>query len=261
MLHTDVARFKQIMTNLISNAVKFTKKGSVEIGATLKSNKEIVFYVKDTGSGIEEKNLNKIFNRFWKSENEGDHFHSGTGLGLAISKSLCDALGASISVESACGKGSVFYVTLYDYFLKKESLTYGQGQIIPGMIDHHWENITIAIAEDESSNLYLLLSILKNLKVKIISFKNGSEIVEYIRNNMDKKIDLILMDLKMPVMDGYTATKLIREINREIPIVAQTAYAMVEDIEKIKASDFDDYLVKPIKPGTLVDKIKKLIFP
>jgi signal transduction histidine kinase/CheY-like chemotaxis protein len=260
MLRTDPARLKQILTNLLSNALKFTKKGSIEIGYKLTNEKDITFYVMDTGKGINASDLSNIFNRFWKGENQDEDFHTGTGLGLSICKSLCDFLGGKIWAESILGQGSTFFVTLQDYQIRKEMHPAHEVHI-PDFFKYDWSRITIAIAEDESSNLYLLTRILNNLNVNIISFRNGRELVDFINNHASTKIDLILMDLKMPIMDGYAATRIIRELNPKIPIIAQTAYAMVEDIEKIKAASFDDYMVKPIKANLLVEKIKRLIFP
>ena len=259
MLKTDPGRFKQIISNLLSNAIKFTQKGVIEIGYNLDSNKEITFYVKDTGIGIEKKDLPYIFNRFWKAEEQVDKFHSGAGLGLSICKRLCDALGSKIRAESEPGVGSAFYVTFRDYRIRKEEDSDHEISS-PDPMHYNWEAFTVAIVENEISNLYLLTRILKKMKVNIIGFKSGVEVVDFFRDNAYKKIDLILMDIKMPGMDGIVAAKLIREINPNIPIIAQTAYAMVEDVNKIKSS-FDDFISKPIRTGLLIEKVKKFLYP
>ena len=258
LLRTDPARFKQVMTNLISNALKFTRRGEISIGVQMTSPDGIWFYVKDTGVGISEKNLTQIFNRFWKSDEEVGDYHSGAGLGLAICRSLCDALGSKIWAESQPGVGSVFYVSFPAASILQAEKT--EKETVQGFsAPCGWKHVTIAIAEDELSNQYLLSAILKDFNANVICFRNGKEIVEYISDHPDEKIHLILMDLKMPEMDGFMANKLIREMNRDIPVIAQTAYAMVEDIEKIKAASFTDYIVKPIKQEQLIEKIKKLL--
>ncbi|MBN2213863.1 MAG: response regulator [Bacteroidales bacterium] len=258
MLRTDQLRFRQVISNLLSNAIKFTGKGEIIIGSLIQNADEITFYVKDTGIGIEKRNLKYVFDRFWKAEGKGGKFYSGAGLGLAISKRLCEIMGGRIWAESEPGKGSTFYFTQPDFFLKEEVESDDQSNA-----DEHknrdWKGYTIAIAEDESYNLHLLTKILENLNTHVIGFRNGNEIVEFFRNNTDRIVDLILMDIKMPGMDGHTATKLIRRMKPGIPIIAQTAYAMIDDITRIRESAFDDYITKPIKSSLLIEKINRLI--
>jgi signal transduction histidine kinase/CheY-like chemotaxis protein len=258
ILRTDQLRFRQVINNLISNAFKFTSKGKIIIGSFIQNAYEVTFYVEDTGIGIEEKHLKYIFDRFWKANEKGGKFYAGAGLGLAISKRLCEMMGGKIWAESEPGKGSTFYFTQPDFFLK-EKVASGDQLSADEHKNRDWKGYTIAIAEDESYNLRLLTKILENLNTNVIGFKNGKEIVEFFRNNTDKIVDLILMDIKMPGMDGHTATKLIRKMKPGIPIIAQTAYAMVDDIARLKESAFDDYITKPIKSSQLIEKINKLI--
>lgn len=257
MLLSDPSRFKQIIDNLLSNAIKFTNKGKVEIGFTLDNSDEVTFFVKDTGIGIENKHLNNIFSRFWKVEEYGNKLYSGTGLGLAISRKLCEMLGGRIWLESDPGKGSIFYFTLPNFILKEDKIK--DSVHTADNIQYDWKGYTIVVAEDESSNLQLLFKILKSLNTNVIGFKDGNEIVDFFRKNPDKAVDLILMDIKMPGMDGYKASKLIRNINPNIPIIAQTAYAMDDDVARLKEADFDDFITKPIKTGQLIEKISKLM--
>ncbi len=260
MLNSDPMRFKQIFSNLLSNAVKFTHKGIIQIGYHDDLKDEITFFVKDQGIGIEKKDLDNIFNRFWKANEQGERFYAGTGLGLSITRKLSEALGGRIWVESTPGIGSTFYVAFPASFVNKSRLK--ASHISPADSgNQNWNGFTIAIAEDETYNLYLLTRILKKLQVEIISFKNGKEIVKFFQDSSHQKVDLILMDIKMPGMDGYAATKIIRKLEPRIPIIAQTAYAMVEDVNKIKSLSFDDYISKPIRPGTLIEKVKKFLYP
>lgn len=260
MLNSDPMRFKQIFSNLLSNAVKFTHKGVIQIGYHFDLKDEITFFVKDPGIGIEKKDMGNIFNRFWKANEQGERFYAGTGLGLSITKKLSEALGGRIWLESTPGIGSTFFVAFPTSHIKKSNVKAGSKS--PAYSDNHnWSGFTIAIAEDETYNLYLLTRILKKLQVEIISFKNGKEIVDFFQDSAHQKVDLILMDIKMPGMDGYTATNYIRKTEPRIPIIAQTAYAMVEDVNKIKSSSFDDYISKPIRPGLLIEKVKKFLNP
>jgi signal transduction histidine kinase/CheY-like chemotaxis protein len=260
MLNSDPVRFKQIFSNLMSNAVKFTHKGIIQIGYHFDLKDEITFFVKDPGIGIEKKDLDNIFSRFWKANEQGEKFYAGTGLGLSITRKLSEALGGRIWVESTPGIGSTFYIAFPTSFVKKSnSKASHKSPTDSGKFDLN--GFTIAIADDDTYNLYLLTRILKKLHVEIISFKNGKEIVDFFQNKSHQKIDLILMDIKMPGMDGYTATNLIRKMEPHIPIIAQTAYAMIEDVNKIKSSSFDDYISKPIRPGLLIEKVKYLLYP
>ena len=260
MLNSDPMRFKQIFSNLLSNAMKFTHKGIIQIGYHFDLKDEITFVVKDPGIGIEKKDLDNIFSRFWKANEQGERYYAGTGLGLSITKKLSEALGGRIWVESTPGIGSTFYVAFPTSLVKKSNSKAG-GKSPADSGHQNWNGFTIAIAEDETYNLYLLTRILKKLQVEIISFKNGKEIVDFFQDSAHQKVDLILMDIKMPGMDGYTATSLIRKMEPSIPIIAQTAYAMVEDVNKIKSSSFDDYISKPIRPGILIEKVKKYLYP
>jgi signal transduction histidine kinase/CheY-like chemotaxis protein len=259
IMKSDRARFKQIISNLVSNAIKFTRNGVIEVGYNFDMPKEITFFVKDTGIGIEPKDLKNIFNRFWKGDLKGQKAYSGAGLGLAISRKLCEALGGKISVESEPGIGTTFFISFQDYIIKRMD---ADRKVTEPMIPvFNLESFTIAIEEDEKNNLYLLTRILRNLRLKVITFKTGKEIVDYFSKYGHTPVDLILMDIKMPDMDGIVASRLIREIKPKIPIIAQTAYAMAEDIEKIRSSTFDDYVSKPIKPAILIEKIRKFLNP
>jgi signal transduction histidine kinase len=258
MLHTDIHRFKQILSNLLSNAVKFTEKGYVELGHTFEKPGEVTIYIKDTGVGIDKKDLMNIFNRFWKIEKKGEYFNPGTGLGLAISKKLCEILKGRIWAESEPGKGSVFYFTL-PYTVTDNIKPANEDSKKNITREYNWKGYTVAVVEDEQDNLLFLYEILKKNKADVISFQNGIEVVDFFNSRKLPKVDLILMDIKMPKMDGNEALKRIKKLHPEIPVIAQTAYAMKSDTEGMKNSKYDDIIVKPIKSKELSEKIDKIL--
>ncbi len=260
VLHTDRGRFKQILSNLLSNSVKFTQKGTIEIGCTRETPDHITFYVKDTGIGFEKKDLPHIFNRFWKAEDHVDKFHAGAGLGLSICKKLCDSLGGKIWVESVPGRGTGFYFTLPLRIVEMNAIS-EDSKMPEDVRNENRESYSVAIAEDDESNLFLLTRILSKMNVNVISFRSGTEITSFFRRNSSQPVDLILMDIKMPEMDGFEAARMIREMRPGIPIIAQTAYAMVDDASRIKAAGFSDYLSKPIRPGQLIELVQQYLKP
>lgn len=249
---TDPYRLKQVLINLVSNAFKFTKEGEIEIGYKLLED-NIKLYVKDSGRGISDEEQREIFNRFNQGKIEGIDKIKGHGLGLAISQGLSYYLGGELKLKSELGKGSEFYLLLPKSKLieepeKKEEVKEGK----PDFSSKH-----ILIAEDIAENFKFLEKALEPTGAKISWAKNGLEAVEAIKNG--HIIDLILMDIKMPKMDGNQALKEIKKINSKCPVIAQTAYALeYEEILMIE-NGFDDYMSKPIKISTLYSKIKKFI--
>jgi CheY-like chemotaxis protein len=258
MLSSDHLRFKQIVLNLISNAIKFTNKGYVELGYLINDKNVPVFYVKDTGIGIEPQYLDHVFNRFWKYEGHNNKLYSGAGLGLAICKKLCGLLGGDIWVESESAKGTTFYFSIPRLFFMKEGSTKSK-DIPKDKLQTNWQAFTVAIAEDEEYNLQYLVEALKHTKIKVLCFTNGIEIVHYFENNRKHQVDLVLMDIKMPKMDGFEALQRIKEIDPQLTVIAQTAYAMLSDIKRIKASHFDDFITKPIKAPVLIEKMESFL--
>ncbi|HQA75858.1 MAG TPA: response regulator [Salinivirgaceae bacterium] len=247
---TDALKLKQIIINLISNAIKFSDYGEVEYGYYLK-NRELLFFVKDTGKGIPAECVDKIFERFYQLDNLPQDSRTGSGLGLSISSAYVQLLGGKIWLDTELGKGSTFYFTI-PY---KPTTT----QLIYTDLNNHeninWSNKTILIAEDDISNTLYLTETLRKTKVNIISVKTGQEAIEEVKSG--RYIDLILMDIKMPVIDGLTATKEILKIDPNIPIIAQTAYAFIEDIERAKKAGCIDFIPKPMKSAELISKITK----
>lgn len=257
MIYSDIGRIEQILTNLMNNALKFTEKGFVELGYTV-DDKSIVFFVTDSGIGIDSTKQQLIFDRFRQVEGELARIKGGTGLGLSISKGIIEMLGGKIWVESSLGKGAKFYFSLPSIVVK-EDLT--DEELIQDESDERkvpdWKNLVLLIAEDEEVNYILLNELLEPTGVTILWARDGLQAVELV--NSIKKIDAILMDIKMPVMNGYAATMEIRQINANIPIIAQTAYAFTEDRQKAEAAGCDDYLVKPINSVELFDKLDRLM--
>ncbi len=248
---TDPNRLSQIFSNLIENAIKYTKNGTITLGYVIKKN-ELEFYVRDTGTGIHEADFERIFERFTQLNLDyTKSVSSGTGLGLPIVKNLVNLLGGKIWVDSKIGRGSTFFFTLPLEVMEKPK----SDAINP--IDKKQENnlkkgSTILIAEDQESNFLFLETILAQYKVDIIHAKNGQEAVDLFFEN--KHIDLILMDIKMPIMDGFEATQKIRERDSKIPIVAVTAYAMEEDQKRILNAGFTGFVSKPVEVSE-IDKI------
>jgi signal transduction histidine kinase len=251
IISTDRKRLAQVFRNLLSNAFKHTDNGTIEFGYTLdRKDGFIEFFVKDTGEGIEKELLKNIFDRFstYLDEDKSKQF-SGAGLGLTISKSLINMLGGDIWVESDFGKGANFYFTLP---LLQPQLEAQSKPILDASnkpID--WSEKTILIAEDVESNYRLLESILRRTKAKLIWVIDGQKAVEKCKKN--KNIDMVLMDIQLPIMNGYKATRNIRMFNPDIPIVAQTAFVFGSEKEEILKAGCNDYIPKPIKKSLLIE--------
>jgi len=251
-IETDPFRFKQILNNLIGNAMKFTEKGYIEFGYKFRGQEELLFYVKDTGVGMPQDKLDVIFKRFGQIDQKDDKNQSGTGLGLTISKRLTELLGGEMWVESVEGEGSTFYFTLpYDPELNTAD---EYGASLCGDGDQSLEGKTILVAEDEDMNVAYLQEVFADTKANVLWARNGEEAVNTAKENPN--IDLILMDIKMPVMNGYDATKAIREFNKDVVIIAQTAYALTGEKEKTIAVGCNYYITKPIEVTVLMNTIQ-----
>lgn len=243
---TDEIKLNQILTNLIGNALKFTKQGRVDFGYAVKGD-QLEFYVKDTGIGIPPEMHNEIFNCFRQVETTTTRQYSGSGLGLSISKAYIELLGGKIWLTSEPEKGSAFYFTIP--FKPAISKSSADMQSALGLKIDQKKARTFLIAEDQDSNFMVLKELLSALNVNIIRALNGIEAIEICKN---QPIDLILMDIKMPMMDGYEATKRIKEFLPNIPIIAQTAYTMNEEKERALQAGCDNYLTKPFKKADLL---------
>ena len=238
IIRTDKNRILQVITNFINNAIKFTNEGSIEFGYHILNN-EIYFYVSDTGCGIAQKEARKVFQRFVKLNS----FSQGTGLGLSICQMIVERLGGKIGVNSEERKGSTFWFTLPYNPVEKDML---ESSINPASAILSEKMATLLIAEDNESNFRLYAAMLK--KYKVFHARNGKEAIKLYKENNPV---LILMDIKMPEMDGYEVTSVIRQENKAIPIIAVTAFAFGEDEQRIMKSGFNAYLSKPIKKEEL----------
>ncbi|MDD2525824.1 MAG: ATP-binding protein, partial [Bacteroidales bacterium] len=254
IIKTDREKVYAVLTNLIKNALKFTSEGSITIGYEV-VNDTLRFFVQDTGIGIPESHLSAVFDRFKQVDSELTSGIEGSGLGLSIAKAYIELLGGSIWVESELGKGSTFYFTLpYSKETRKseEKPIYITRQGIPRK--EYPQGITILIAEDDESSQKYLQAVLNNMNFNLIFVRNGYEAVEACQR--DPKINVVLMDIKMSVMDGYTAAKMIRQIRPQMPIIAQTAIAV--DTEQY-ADVFNVYLTKPIRASEMISAIDKVL--
>ena len=247
----DDTKLKQVLTNLITNAFKFTESGFIEFGCKTVNNSFLEFFVKDTGSGIDKEYHNVIFERFRQVENEKTKMQSGSGLGLAISKAYIEMMGGSIHLESAPGKGSLFYFTVP---AKMAGIEQESSLKTPSMVLNNYDNDVILIAEDDETNFNLLQAIFFAKSVKIIRAVNGKEAVDICISNTD--ITLVLMDIKMPVMNGLEATRQIKSFRPRLPIIAVTAHALTGDKEMALLAGCDGYISKPIKKDQLFQIIQ-----
>ena len=249
-IFTDETKLHQILTNLINNAIKFTKSGDIDFGYEIKENL-IQLYVKDTGIGLPKESVERIFDRFIQVEQTMTKNYEGAGLGLAISKGLVELLGGKIWVESEIGKGTTFFFTLP--YIKGEEQPIADISYLE--IPVKLARGKILIAEDDWTSFQYLKRSLVKQDIIVIHVENGEQAIEAVRNIPD--INLILMDIRMPAMDGIEATKRIRQIRPDLPIIAQTAYAFEDEKNKILAFGCDEYLAKPldnIKLNTLIEK-------
>ncbi len=249
-LLTDKYILNILFTNLLANAVKFTSKGSIDFGATIEGD-WLVCFVKDTGTGIAPDRCAAIFDRFVQEHLESTRPYEGSGLGLAIVKAYVDMLGGQVWVESSVGVGSTFWFKI-PYRPASHGQTASHVEKNVHLIDRE---LKILVAEDDDISFTLLAEVMKSDKVHIIRANNGIEAVDLVRNHPD--LSLVLMDIKMPEMNGLEATERIRLFNADIPIVAQTAYALDGDRETALTSGCNEYITKPIDSDHLLDIVNR----
>lgn len=255
-LKTDPFRLRQILLNLINNAIKFTEKGSVEFGYAVKDETVVEFYVKDTGPGLSREDLDLIFERFKRAKRSDEKNIAGTGLGLAISKNLVQLLGGEMWVDSSGGNGTTFTFTLP--YLKTTILSPRTEALYRPEESYNWKGKTILVVEDDMNSYKFLYEVLSKSGITILHAANGIDAVELFR--ADNSIDIVLMDIQLPVMNGLEATRRIKEEERNVPVIAQTAYAMAGDKEKMKLAGCDDYISKPLNISHLQAVINHFLF-
>lgn len=255
---TDSFRLKQILTNIINNAFKFTNKGKIEFGYELETinNKEMVkFFVSDTGIGIPKEKLNVIFERFRQINESDAKDFGGTGLGLSICHKLITILNGEIWAESILNEGTTFYFTI-PYI---ESTVIPQEKNKEDIIndDYNWSDFRILIAEDEEFNFIIMKGLLLPTKVNIVRAYDGQEVINILEK--DSKFDLILLDIQMPKISGYELIKIIKPKYPELTVFAQTAYVMRDDIKNMLDLGFDKVLTKPIDFDNVLNDIDKVL--
>lgn len=259
IISTDREKIYTILTNLVNNAIKFTISGDIEFGYEKKGD-YLEFYVKDSGLGILQGQKEFIFEMFRQGSESLNRSYEGAGLGLSISKAFVKMLGGEIWVESDFGIGSTFYFTIPCQPEQEEKIGSLSFDAIENAVSQDYVKpleFKILVGDDDETSVKLIKMILGKLSDKIISVKNGLEVVDTFRYNPD--IDLILMDIKMPVMDGYEATREIRKFNKDVVIIAQSAYALAGDREKAIDAGCNDYIAKPFGKESLLALVKKHI--
>jgi PAS domain S-box-containing protein len=252
-IKTDKYKLDGILTNLINNALKFTRQGSVEFGNYHNDN-NLIFFVKDTGIGIPADRLEAIFNRFVQADLNNTRPYEGSGLGLAIAKAYAEMLHGKIWVESEVGKGSCFYLSLPCQIETPDQKIEFPIENPLNLLNKQY---TILVSEDDEFSYKYFESVLLDEKITLLRASNGEETIRKVLKN--PFISLILMDIKMPVIDGLEATREIRKFNKTIPIIAQSAYALAGDKEKAIEAGCDDYIPKPINRKELFRLINKYI--
>jgi PAS domain S-box-containing protein len=255
VIQMDSEKLGQIVLNLLHNAFKFTEKGGIRFGYRLE-NGFLEFYVSDSGIGIPHDYQKRIFERFYQVESTLARLHEGTGLGLAISKAYVELMGGIIWLESEPGKGSDFFFKL-PYI---ESVNVEKEKKLTSESKQKFSNgkKTILIAEDEENNYLLLMEFLSGLDVEFLHANNGNEAVDICASS--KAVSLVLMDIKMPIMDGYTATREIRKLYPDLPIVALTAYSFEDDRKKAIGCGCNDFLSKPFNKNIILETVTKYLY-
>ena len=256
ILVSDAHKLKQILINLLKNALKFTHQGNINYGYKLTQNggvKMMEFFVSDTGIGIKKDQFQFIFDAFRQVEDAHTRAYGGTGIGLSISRKLVGLLGGEMWLESKEGVGSKFYFTIPAIIESKQSVL---NPVLPEIKNKPKAKIVL-IAEDDKASYEYLNVILRAQNINTIWAKDGKEAVDICKEN--PKIDLVLMDINMPIMNGFEATHKIKELNPNLPIVAQTAYAIAGDKQKSLDAGCDDYISKPIKKDGIIRLLKEYL--
>ncbi len=260
IIKTDREKIYAILTNLVKNALKYTDKGSIEFGYKLKREGELSnleFFVKDTGIGIPQNRQKAIFERFIQADISDKMALQGAGLGLSISKAYVEMLGGKIWVESEPGKGTIFYFTI-PYNSENQSDNIELNVASAEALQYKINNLKVLIAEDDEISFFLINGVIKNYCSEVLHATDGVDTINKFKSNPG--IDLVLMDIKMPVMNGYEAAHQIRQFNKDVIIIAQTAYSLLGDRENALEAGCNDYITKPILKDELLSLIQKYFY-
>ncbi|MDK2910119.1 MAG: hypothetical protein PWR20_1686 [Bacteroidales bacterium] len=252
VVKTDVAKFQRILSNLLDNSIKFTNQGQVSIFCK-REDHSIVVEVEDTGTGISEEHLERIFERFYQTNIEFNRGYEGAGLGLAIARGLVDLLGGKIWVKSQVGKGSLFGF----------SIPFTEGKLdntdaVESSYPDVSRSLTVLVVEDDDSGYYLLEVLLTSMGCNVLRAETGLAALDIF--NQNPAIDLVMLDIKLPEMDGLQVLKELKKTKPHLPVIAETAYAMIGDRERLMAEGFDEYVAKPIRQNQLKPLLQRF-FP
>jgi CheY-like chemotaxis protein len=253
---SDRNKINQVLINLFKNAIKFTSNGTIEFGLTVKEENKIHFYLKDTGIGIPKDKQGIIFDWFRQGDDTHSRQYSGVGIGLSLAKKISQVLKGDLTVDSEPGKGSTFYFTLPVEIAETVPVSVDSPPV-HSYYELNLDKKTILIVEDDPLSRSLIRSYLKKTNARTIEADEGSEAIRKWHGN--PSVDLILMDLKMPGMDGFVATHLIKNEKPDLPIVALTAYSSAEDKSKALEAGCDSIITKPVERTVLLKAISKTL--
>ncbi len=255
VVYTDPGRLQQLISNLISNSIKYTEKGWIEMGYQLTADQKIEFYVKDTGIGISRDLQKRLFGKSGE-EDQSSGKTEGPGLGLTIAKNLIKLMGGKIWVESELGQGSTFFFNIpFEEVPDTYHLMAPEEEFV--MPSYTWKDKVILVVEDDEVNFRFIEAVLQDTSVQVLHARDGSQAVELCKTI--NKIDLVLMDIRMPGIDGYEATRQIRQFNRNVPVIAQTAFVLENELEKCKQAGCNDLITKPIEIKELFEKVDQFL--
>jgi len=254
LIYTDAVRLRQVISNLVTNSLKFTDAGSISIGYVISAEDQIQFYVKDTGTGIKKEARTDIFESFKQDKSTRSRNTEGSGLGLAISKSLIKMLEGDIWLDTESGFGTTVYFTLPHHYAKKEK----KSSFLENKINiPDYSGKKILIVDDIRQNILYLKSLLKHTNAELLIANSGDQSIKICNENSD--ISIVLMDIMMPNIDGYDACKEIKRMHPNISVIMQTAFTLADNEEKSYAYGASDFLSKPINPQSLFNSINKFI--
>ncbi len=257
-IRVDEFRLRQVISNIIANAVKFTEKGFIFWGCDIIKNRELRFHIKDTGIGIDQDKTDLIFDRFRQMDGSSVRKYGGTGLGLPVSKSLVTLMGGELWVKSQPGSGSEFFFTIPYKKMTKPEPEHEAEAVVNNVEEYDFRNKGVLVVEDNLSNYEFIKAVLSRTKVKLYWADDGAKALEMFRKKK-RHLNAVLMDIQIPEMNGYETTRLMKKIDQDIPVIAQTAFAMSRDKEKSLDAGCDDYIPKPIKPTDLLDMLAKYL--